>query len=139
MEFRSIDGQSYIALTEWEADDYGVKAAVAIRDGDFAGANHEVWFFRDAFVAFVQALRKFSDTHEDEAQLESMSPNEAALSIRHFDLARHVVVEAQLSYGHFIRVRSVDNQVAVIFELDPSRLPDVVHSLEAIISDPEPA
>lgn len=139
MELRSIDGQSYIALTEWEADHYGVKAAVAVRDGNFAGANHQVWFFREAFVAFVQALREFTDAHQGEARLESMSPNEAALSIRRFDLAGHVVAEAQLSHGHFVRSRSVDNQVTVIFELDPSRLPDIVRALAAVIGGAEPA
>lgn len=137
MEFLSIDGKSYIALTEWEADHYGVKAAMVVRDGDFAGANHQVWFFREAFVAFVQALREFTDAHQGEARLESMSPNEAALSIRRFDLAGHVVAEARLSHGHFVRSRSVDNQVSVTFELSPSRLPDIVHALEAVISDAE--
>ena len=56
MELRSIEGESAISLTEWEAYDIGIKAIIAARDGAFTGASYEVWFFRDAVLAFVQAL-----------------------------------------------------------------------------------
>lgn len=98
MELRSIDGESSISLTDWEVDDFGVKAAIAVRDHDFAGAHDEVWFAYNASEAFIQALGQFSIAHEGEARLESMedlgadSLGEVVLSIRRLDLARHVLV-----------------------------------------------
>jgi NAD(P)-dependent dehydrogenase (short-subunit alcohol dehydrogenase family) len=97
MELRSIDGESSISLTEWEADDIGIKAAIAVRDGTFTGASDEVWFFRDAFAAFVRALDHLIKRHEGDARLDSMSPEEVLLSIRSLDSARHVLVEAQIA------------------------------------------
>jgi hypothetical protein len=90
VELGSIDERSYVSLTHWEADDYGVKAAIAVRDGDFAGAYDEVWFFRKDFAAFVQALREFSVAHKGEARLESMGPGEAVVSISRLDAAGHI-------------------------------------------------
>jgi hypothetical protein len=137
MELRSIDGESSISLTEWEADDIGIKAAIVLRDGSFTGASEEAWFFRDALGAFVRALEHFTVRHEGEARLESMSPEEAMLSIRPMDSARHVLVEAQIARGHYLRGQHVENRVCVTFELDPSRLPDIVRSLAAVIDDME--
>lgn len=58
-----------------------MKAAIAIRDGDFARAYDQVWFFREDFAAFVQALRAFSVAPKGVARLESMSPGEAVVTI----------------------------------------------------------
>lgn len=133
MEIRSIEGESFVSLTQWKADDYGVKAAIAVRDGEFAGAYDEVWFFRDAFVAFIEALRNLSMTHEGEAKLESMSPGEAILSIRRLDIARHLLAEVQVARWHYIRDHPYLNRVVVTFEPDPMQLPDVVRSLAAVM------
>ena len=135
MELRSFDGRSYVSLTTWKVDDYGVKAAIAVQDLGFAGAYDEVWFFRNAFVSFIQALSQFADKHEGEAHLESMSPGEAVLSIRSLDIARHVLVEAQVARWHCIRSHPFLNRVSVAFELDPSLLPDVVRNLAAVIAE----
>ena len=157
MELRSIDGESSISLTEWEADDIGIKAAIAVRAGAFTGASGEVWFFRDAFTACVRALEHLTVRHGGEARLESMSPEEVTLSIRPMDSARHVLVEAQIARGHYLRGHYLrghylrghylrghylrghysENRVCITFELDPSRLPDIVRSLAAVIDDLE--
>lgn len=139
MEIGSIAVKSYVSLTEWEADDYGVKAAIAVRDGDFAGAYDKVWFFRNDFAAFVQALRAFSVAHKGEARLESMSPGEAIVSISRLDAAGHILVEAQVSRWQYVGDRSFRNLVAVAFDLDPSQLADVVQSLAAVITEAQPS
>ena len=135
MELRSIKGDSSVSLTEWEADDLGIKAAIAVRDGAFTSASDEVWFFRDTFAAFVRALKHLTVRHEGEARLDSMSPEDTMLSIRPLDSARHVLVEAQIARGHYLRSHYVESRVCVTFELDPSRLPDIVRCLAAVIDD----
>ncbi len=139
MELRPLDGQSYISLTEWQTDDYGVKATMAVQDCGFAGTYDEVWFFRDAFVTFVQALAQYTVRHEGEARLESMSPGEAVLSIRQLDMARHVLAEAQVARGHYLRDHYFYDRVCVTFELDPSQLPDIMRRLEAVIAEAKPS
>lgn len=139
VEIGSLKGQSYISLTDWEADDYGVKTAIAVRDGDFAGAYDKVWFFRKDFAAFVQALRAFSVAHKGEARLESMSPGEAIVSIGRLDAAGHVLVEAQISRWQYVGDRSFRKLVAVALELDPSQLAVVVQNLAAVISEAQPS
>lgn len=139
MEIRFFGGESHISLTLWEADNYEVKSAIAVRDGDFAGAYDEVWFFRDDVATFVQALAAFTVAHEGEARLESMSPGEAVVSIRRLDAARHILVETQVSRWHYVGDRPFRNLISVAFELDPSQLPDVVRSLAAVIADAKPS
>ena len=139
MEIGSLEGKSSISLTHWEADDYGVKAAIAVQNGDFAGAHDEVWFFRDDFAAFVQALRTFILAHKGEVRLESMSPGEAVVSISRLDAAGHILVEVQVSRWQYVRDRSFRNLVSVAFELDPSQLPDCVRSLAAVYAEAQPS
>jgi hypothetical protein len=139
MELRSIEGESSISLSEWEADDLGIKAAIAVQDGAFSGASDEVWFFRDAFAAFVRALEQLVMRYEVEARLDSMSPEEVMLSIRPMESARHMLVEAQIAHGHYLSGHYFENRVCVTFELDPSRLPDIVRSLAAVIDDMDTA
>jgi hypothetical protein len=92
---------------------------------------------REAFSAFIQALAHFTHTHDGEARLESMIPDEAVLSIRRLDMARHLLAEAQVGCWHYVRGRAFFNRVSVTFELDPSQLPDIVRSLAAVIDDAE--
>jgi hypothetical protein len=139
VEIGSIEGKAYISLTQWEADDYQVRAAIAVREGDFAGAMERVWFFRKDFVAFVQALREFSVAHKGTARLESMSPGEVVVSISRLDLAGHILVETQVSRWQYVGDRPFRNLVAVAFELDPSQLPDVVQNLAAVIAKAQPS
>ena len=49
------------------------------------------------------------------------------------DSARHVLMEAQIARGHYLRGHYFENRVSVTFELDLSRLPDIVRSLVAVI------
>lgn len=137
VELRSLDGQSSISLTEGQADDFGVKVAMAVKDGDFAGAYDEVWFFRDAFAAFIRALSQFTVDHDGEVRLESMSTDEALLSIRRLDAARHVLAEARVSRGRYLRDHYFLDRVSVTFELDPSQLPDAVRGFAALIGEME--
>ena len=138
-EIRSIEGDSYLSLTQWEADDFGVKAAIGVRDGEFAGAYDRVWFFRDKFATFVQARAEFTVAHEGEARLESMSPGEAIVSIRRLDAARHILAEVQVSRWHYVRGRLFRHLVSVMFEVDPSHRPEAVRSLAAVIAEGKPS
>jgi hypothetical protein len=103
MEIWSIDRDASISLTEWEIDDYGVKVAMAAQNGTFAGANEEVWFFRDRFAAFTQALGAFALERDGEVHIESMSPGEGVLTIRRLDLARHILVRRSSSRVQFLQ------------------------------------
>jgi hypothetical protein len=137
VELRSIDLQACISLTAWRVDDTLVKVAMAVQDGDFTGGNEPVYFFRDAFAAFIEALEHFSRDHAGEARLESVNPGEAMLSIRPIDAARHVLAEAQVARGHYLRDHYYWDCISVAFELDPSQLPDIVRSLAAVIASAE--
>ena len=139
MEIRPIDGESYISLTHWDVGDDGMMAAMAVRDGDFAGAYEKVSFFRTDFAAFIEALAAFTVAHEGEARLESISPGEAVVYIRRLDAAHHVLAEVQVSRWHYVRARGFRNQVSVAFELDPSQVPDVARNLAAVIAEAKPS
>jgi hypothetical protein len=134
VELRSIDLQACISLTAWHVDDAFVKVAMTVQDGGFTGGNEPVYFFRDAFATFIEALEHFSRDHAGEARLESVNPGEAMLSIRPLDAARHVLAEAKVARGHYLRDHYYWDRVLVAFELDPSQLPDIVRSLTAIIA-----
>lgn len=140
MEFRELDGQSSVSLTNWkrnttDAGFYSVQATITVQSYGFTGTYDEVWFFQDEFAAFVQALRQFTRAHEGEARLESMSPKEAMVSVRRLDAAAHVLIEVQVARWLFHRNRSFLNSVSVAFELDPSQLPTAVDTLAAVIAE----
>lgn len=142
MEIRSSDGKSYVSLTGRKVDDYAVMAAIAVQDLSFAGAYDKVGFFRDAFAAFIRSLEDIADEQEGEARLESMSPEEAILSIRpirRFGVTLCALVEVQVGRWHYVCDRQLFNRVSVAFELAPSLLPDVVRSLAAVITEAEPS
>lgn len=122
-----------------DAGYYSVQATITAQSYGFTGTYDEVWFFRDEFAAFVQALRQFTRTHEGEARLESISPKEAMVSVCRLDAAAHVLVEAQVARWLFHRNRSFLNSVSVTFELDPSQLPAAVEALAAVIAEGQQA
>src|SRR5258708_34032272 len=107
---------------------------MAVQDCGLAGTYDEVWFFRDAFVTFVQALAQFTVCHEGEARLESMSPGEAVLSIRQLDMARHVLAEAPVARGHSLPGHSFYDRVCGTFQLAPPPLPEFMGRSEPGLS-----
>lgn len=152
MELRELDGKSSISLTNlrWAKNFYGmygVQATITAQSYGFSGTYKQLWFTKDEFAAFVQALQRFTRNHEGEARLESkwmstesiMSPEGAVVSVRRLDTAAHVLVEAQLSSSLLHRDRNFLNSVSVAFELDPSQLSATVEALAAVLAEGEPS
>lgn len=140
MELRELAGDSFVSLTNWTWDEdfYGVRTTITAQGYGFAGRYDEVWFFYKELAAFVEALHHFCPRHEGEARLESMSPKEAVVSVRRWDAAGHVLVEAQVSRWLIRRGRGFSNSVSVAFELDPSQLPAAMEALAAVLAEVEP-
>ncbi len=156
MELRELDGKSSISLTNWQWAEnfygmYGVRATITAQSyglsGTLSGTYEQLWFSKEEFAAFVQALQGFTCKHEGEARLESkwkstesiMSPEGVVVSVRRLDRAAHILVEAQLSMWLLHRDRYFLNSASVAFELDPSQLSATVEALAAVLAEVEPS
>lgn len=98
---------------------------VSVRAGDFAGRT-DPGIDRDAWAAFLTALRELERTRKGSATLEGLSPGELRLTVRAIDRAGHMSIEGLVSVLSPHRARRLE---FAPIEFDPGNLAGIIREL----------
>jgi hypothetical protein len=131
MEMISPDGRSSFSLQILQRPTYEVLAAVKVSAPGFSGVNPATSYYWHEFEQFVAGLEEFSKQQLGEVRLDTMSPGEGAIRIFQLDRARHVAIEVQVGHGHGVRSYYAVNRVSITWELEPSKLAEIVGAFRA--------
>ena len=126
------DGQSSVTIARRGPEQYAVSVRVRARDLSYGGEQENVFFSNQDLEAFVEALQGFERIRHGEARLGSATPGECVLHFGALDRLGHVAVSASLSRDTFVRDRADRQTLAVSFELDPTRLPEVLRGFRRL-------
>ncbi len=109
-------------------------ATVRISTLGFGGTNDHVWIAADEFQRFVEGVRVLERERHGQAELGSMSPEDFALRIKVRDRAGHVTASGWVGRASYGRTREpVRVRVGFSFDIDPTRLPDIVVEFESLV------
>jgi len=125
----SSDGD-YVSIerVEVDAQRFGFRLAVEVRQGTFAGAAF-VWVEAREWERFVESLATVERDRRGEAIVEAMSPGELRLTVRSIDGLGHVAIEGSLGKRGTFQTTSLSFSA---IEFDPTLLPDFLRAAREI-------
>jgi hypothetical protein len=79
------------------AGDFALRTKLAIRNVNSAfSADTRCWISKESFTTFLRDFKKFEETLEGKAELDSMSPGEFWISFKRYSAAGQVMAEGQV-------------------------------------------
>lgn len=115
-----------IRLAEGKGD---LLLMVAVSRSGFRGTI-DTWVKRESWMGFAQDLTVLESRRQGQATIESISPEELALTVCSVDKAGHMAVSGRIS------VRTFDSEVSLAFlsmGFDPSQLPRIAASARGFV------
>jgi hypothetical protein len=131
MEIISPDGRSSFSLQILQRPTYEVLAAVKVSAPGFSGANPATSYYWHEFEQFVAGLEEFSKHQLGEVRVDTMRRGEGLIRIFQLDRARHVAIDVQVGHSHMVRNYYAVNGVSITWELEPSKLAEIVGAFRA--------
>jgi hypothetical protein len=138
MRINSDDNQCFISIVPREIGlDGSIRFSVNASCGGFSGESYEVWVELDILDNFIKDLKKLDEERSGDATLQGMSPNEFTIQLYSADSLGHIGLTLSLVRPKFLSGRTIFQKLEIGFEIDSSRMADIVKQSNELKSDIE--